>query len=98
METICQHCQKGFSHTGKGRHPKYCPSCQQQAYGVRRLQLQEQRQAVQRQPSVLNPGPAHKLGLDAVLRELEQFHALRRAEGRSVVSYGRYVAMRDHLR
>ena len=78
MEIICQHCKKSFSHTGKGRHPKYCPSCQRQAYGTRRLQLQEQRQAVQRQRSVLN--------------------ALRRAEGRSVVSYGRYIAMRDRLR
>ena len=98
MEIFCQHCKKSFSHTGKGRHPKYCPSCQRQAYGTRRLQLQEQRQAVQRQRSVLNPGPAHKLSLDAVLQELAQFNALRRAEGRSVVSYGRYIAMRDRLR
>lgn len=95
MEMICEHCQKSFRYSGKGRQPKYCPQCRNEIYDAGRLLRRKQRQTAERRHSVLHPGPARALGLNDILQELEQFNVLRRANGRSAVSYGQYVAMRD---
>lgn len=95
MEFTCQYCGKRLTRSGKGRQPKYCQSCRPYASAVDARSRRMQNLAAKRRSAVLHPGPAHRLKLDTVLRELERFNALRRAEGRSAVSYGRYVAMRD---
>lgn len=95
MELTCYFCGKSFQTAEGQKWAKYCPGCQKQAYMVRIQNRDNELRAAKRRKAILDPGPAHKLDLDTVLRELDQFNALRRAEGRSVVSYGRYVAMRD---
>lgn len=95
MECICSFCGEHFQYTGSGNWVKYCPGCRKTVNAQNIRRRDEQRRAVRRRNAILNPGPAHKLNLDTVLRELERFNALRRAEGRGVISYGQYVAMRD---
>lgn len=95
MKLTCLFCEKSFQTAEGQKWAKYCPSCQKQAYMVRIQNRDSERRAAKRRQAVLDPGPAHKLDLDTVLRELNRFNALRRAEGCSAVSYGRYVAMRD---
>ena len=95
MELTCRFCGKSFQTAEGQKWAKYCPSCQKQAYMVRIQNRDSELRAAKRRQAILDPGPAHMLDLDTVLRELDQFNALRRAEGHGVVSYGRYVAMRD---
>ena len=96
MELICRVCRKPFQNAeNKKRAATYCPGCQKKIQMLRRQSREDERRAAKARHDVLNSGPAHKLNLDTVLRELDQFNALRRTEGHSVVSYGRYVAMRD---
>lgn len=95
MELHCELCQKTFVYTGRGQPPKFCPACRARAYARQDRQRNARRQAAKHRHKVLHPGPAHRLDLNSVLRDLDRFNALRRAEGHSAVSYGRYVALRD---
>ena len=95
MELICRSCGKIFPNTGNKKWGKYCPDCQRQIYLLRCRNRDSAQRAARRRHAILNPGPAHDLDLNTLLRELDEFNALRRAEGRSSISYGRYVAMRD---
>ena len=95
MECICNFCGEHFQYTGGGNWVKYCPSCQKRTAAQGISHRDERRRAAKRRNAILNPGPARKLDLDTVLRELERFNALRRAEGHASISYGQYVAMRD---
>lgn len=95
MERICSSCGEHFQYAGSGNWVKYCPSCRKKANAQSIRRRDEQRRAARRRNAILDPGPAHRLDLDTVLRELERFNALRRAEGRGILSYGQYVAMRD---
>lgn len=95
MERICSSCGEHFQYTGSGKWVKYCPSCRKKATAQSIRRRDEQRRAAKHRNAILNPGPAHRLDLDTVLRELERFNALRRAEGCGILSYGQYVAMRD---
>lgn len=95
MNLQCEMCCKMFVHYGPGGRPKYCPECRQHYADIYRERRAAKREAKRQRKAVLNPGPAHGLGMDALLRELEQFNAARRAEGLPIVTYGRYVAMRD---
>lgn len=98
MEFICSACGEHFQYTGSGSWVKYCPGCRKKADAQRFRRRDERQRAARRRNAILHPGPAHKLDLDTVLRELERFNALRRAEGHAGISYGQYVAMRDrHL-
>lgn len=95
MECICSFCGEHFQYTGAGNWVKYCPGCRKKASAQSARRRAAQQRAARRRNAILNPGPAHKLELDTVLRELERFNALRRAEGHGSISYGQYVAMRD---
>ena len=95
MEYICSSCGEHFQYTGSANWVRYCPDCREKASAQNFRRRNEQQQATKRRNAILDPGPAHKLDLDTVLRELEQFNALRRAEGHGSISYGQYVAMRD---
>lgn len=95
MECICSFCGEHFQYTGGSTWVKYCPSCRKRHKAQSTRRWAERQRAAKRRNAILNPGPAHKLDLDTVLRELEQFNALRRAEGCGSISYGQYVAMRD---
>lgn len=95
MKLICEFCGTLFTHHGPGGRPKYCPECRKHPEDIYRERRAAKREEKRQHKATLNPGPAHGLGMDAVLRELEQFNAARRAQGLSIVTYGRYVAMRD---
>ena len=95
MAFICRSCGKHFQNSDLKKWAKYCPACQKQAYLLRCQKRNSAQRDARRRRAVLNTGPAHGLDLDTVLRELDRFNAQRRAEGRSSISYGRYVAMRD---
>ena len=95
MECICSSCGERFEYTGSRNWVKYCPGCRKKATAQNIRRRDERRRAAKRRNVILDPGPAHKLDLDTVLQELEQFNTLRRAEGQSSISYGQYVAMRD---
>lgn len=95
MELTCCSCGKRFPYNGDKKLARYCPGCRDQMHTLRYQRRDEQRRAAKCRNAILHPGPAHQLDLNTVLQALEQFNALRRAEGRSSISYGRYVAMRD---
>lgn len=95
MEFTCHSCGKHFQNTDNKKWAKYCPSCQKQAHLLRCQKRNSEQRAARRRQAVLLPGSAHGLDLDTVLHELDRFNAQRRAEGRSSISYGQYVAMRD---
>ena len=87
--------RKSFRLSRPRRPPEILPECREHYEDIYRERRAAKREAKRQRKAVLNPGPAHELGMSAVLRELEQFNAARRAEGLPVVTYGRYVAMRD---
>lgn len=95
MDLRCEFCGTIFTHDKTGARPKYCPECREHYEDIYRERRAAKREAKRQRKAVLNPGPAHRLGMSEILRELEQFNAARRAEGLPVVTYGRYVAMRD---
>ena len=95
MDLKCDVCGNLFSHHGPGGRPKYCPECRKHPEDIYRDRRAAKREEQRQRNAALNPGPAHGLGMSEVLRDLDQFNAARRAEGLPIVTYGRYVAMRD---
>ena len=95
MNLQCEVCGKMFEHSGPGGLPKYCPECRNlQKDFLRERRARKQRERRRRKTghgTDFSPGQ----GMRSVLQEMEIVNATRRAEGKPIVTYGKFIAIRD---
>lgn len=91
----CELCGKTFIHDRQGGRPKYCPACRERYADIYREQRTETREAKHKRKAGRSVESSPEQGIQTVLQDLERFNAARRAAGKPIVTYGKYVAIRD---